>query len=146
MDIRKMIPEDYDAVYSLWIHTPGMGLNNVDDSREGIVRYLARNPDTCFVAVASGEIVGAILAGHDGRRGFIYHMAVAVPYREKGAGSRLLDHALTALKAEGINKVALVVLDRNAIGNDFWERKGFVMRPDLIYRNKALAELERIDT
>ena len=146
MDIRTMIPEDYDAVYSLWMHTPGMGLNNMDDSREGITRYLARNPNTCFVAAVSGEIVGAILSGHDGRRGFIYHMAVAVPHREKGIGSLLLDHALKALKSEGITKVALVVMDRNAIGNDFWERKGFVMRTDLIYRNKALAELDRIDT
>jgi len=146
MDIRVMNPEDYDAVYSLWIHTPGMGLNNVDDSREGIVRYLARNPGTCFVAVVSGEIAGVILAGHDGRRGFIYHMAVAVPHREKGIGSLLLNYALEALKSEGITKVALVVKDKNAIGNDFWKRKNFEMRPDLIYRNKALAELERIDT
>lgn len=146
MEIRKMIPEDYDAVYSLWIHTPGMGLNNIDDSREGIARYLKRNPDTCFVAVVSGELAGVILSGHDGRRGFIYHMAVAAGQRKQGIGSLLLDHALDALKAEGIRKVALVVMDRNAIGNDFWERKGFTMRTDLIYRNKALAELERIDT
>jgi ribosomal protein S18 acetylase RimI-like enzyme len=146
VDIRTMIPADYDAVYSLWINTPGMGLNNMDDSREGITRYLARNSKTCFVATVSGEIVGAILAGHDGRRGFIYHMAVAIPHREKGIGSNLLDSALNALRSEGIHKVALVVMDRNAIGNHFWEQKGFAVRTDLVYRNKALTELERIDT
>ena len=70
MEIRKMTADDYDGVYRLWLDTPGMGLNNLDDSREGIERYLRRNPGTCFVAQKEGRIVGAIMSGHDGRRGF----------------------------------------------------------------------------
>lgn len=77
MQIRKMTIDDYDSLYELWIHTPGMGLNDVDDSREGISRYLERNPKTCFVAEENGRLLGGILSGHDGRRGYIYHTAVA---------------------------------------------------------------------
>ena len=76
MDIRVMTKEDYDQVYDLWIHTPGMGSNTIDDSQEGIERYLRRNLDMCFVAEKSNQIVGVIIAGHDGRRGFIYHTDV----------------------------------------------------------------------
>ncbi len=146
LEIRVMTIADYDEVYNLWINTAGMGLNNVDDSREGIEKYLRRNPTTCFVAVLDGKTVGVIIAGHDGRRGYIYHTAVLSEYRNNGIATRLLDAALQALKAEGISKAALVVFDRNEIGNDFWERKDFTKREDLVYRNKALAELERIDT
>ena len=146
MKIREMTISDYDQVYALWQNTPGMGLNTADDSREGIAAYLIRNPQTCFVAEAEQEITGAILAGHDGRRGFIYHLAVAISHRGNGIGSALVERALSALEQEGIRKVALVVFDRNEIGNAFWERLGFSKREDLIYRNKSLAELTRIDT
>lgn len=81
MKIRLMNIEDYEQIYSLWVNTPGMGLNNLDDSREGIERYLKRNPNTCFVAEEKGTIIGVIISGHDGRRGFIYHTTVAVDYR-----------------------------------------------------------------
>ena len=76
--VRRMTTEDYEPVYQLWMNTPGMGLNTTDDSRDGIERYLRRNPATCFVAEIDGKIVGVILAGHDGRRGYIYHTAVAM--------------------------------------------------------------------
>ena len=140
--------DDYDAVYALWLRTAGMGLNNVDDSREGIARYLQRNPCTCFVADTEGEdgVVGVIMSGHDGRRGFIYHTSVASEFRHKGVGTRLVETALAALRAEGISKVALVVFGHNENGNAFWERMGFTTRPNLTYRNKALTDLERIDT
>ena len=138
--------EDYDAVYDLWIHTPGMGLNAADDSREGIGAYLQRNPNTCFVAEESGGIIGAILAGHDGRRGYIYHAAVKFEMQRMGVGSALTDAALQALRAEGIRKVALVVFKRNETGNAFWEKSGFEWREDINYRNIALEESERIDT
>ena len=146
MKIREMTISDYDQVYALWRNTPGMGLNTADDSREGIAAYLIRNPHTCFVAEAEQGITGAILAGHDGRRGFIYHLAVAIPQRGNGIGSALVERAMVALEQEGIRKVALVVFDRNEIGNAFWEQLGFTKREDLIYRNKSLAELTRIDT
>ena len=146
MTIREMKISDYDQVYALWRSTPGMGLNTADDSREGIPAYLIRNPHTCFVAEAESGIIGAILAGHDGRRGFIYHLAVAIPQRGNGIGSALVERAMAALEQEGIRKVALVVFDRNEIGNAFWERLGFHKREDLIYRNKSIVELTRIDT
>lgn len=145
-NIRKMTIGDYEKVYDLWISTPGMGLNDLDDSREGIEKYLRRNPNTCFVAEEAGKIVGVILSGNDGRRGFIHHTAVGVEYRKRGIGKRLVDAALDALEKEGIHKVALVVFKRNELGNAFWEKQGFRVREDLNYRNRALAELKRIDT
>ena len=144
--IRLLQIEDYDEVYDLWLHIPGMGLNTTDDSREGLARYLRRNPRTCFAAEADGALVGVLLAGHDGRRGFIYHTAVLPAYRHRGIARRLVEHALAALDAEGIQKVALVVFARNETGNAFWEKLGFTERQDLVYRNKSLDSLERIDT
>lgn len=140
MKIRKLIIDDYEKIYDLWISTPGMGLNDIDDSKAGIEKYLKRNPNTCFVAEMSERIIGVILSGHDGRRGYIYHMAVSIDYRNKGIGSTLVDTALKALREEGISKVALVAFEQNEIGNSFWEHKGFSAREDLIYRNKALIE------
>lgn len=146
MQIRKMDIADYDGVYALWMATPGMGLNAADDSREGIDGYLRRNPSTCFVAEDAGEIVGVILAGHDGRRGFIYHTAVAVSHRRRGIGRNLVDRAMAALEDAGIHKVALVAFDSNAAGNRFWESMGFSVREDLVYRNRNIHPLEKIGT
>ena len=123
-----------------------MGLNHVDDSPEGIGRYLARNPETCFVALETDQIVGAILAGHDGRRGYIYHTAVSPSQQKHGIGTLLVNAALDALRGEGITKTALVAFARNKDGNAFWEKMGFTVRDDLVYRNRALTELIRIDT
>jgi ribosomal protein S18 acetylase RimI-like enzyme len=123
-----------------------MGFNNLDDSREGIEKYLKRNPDTCFVALEGDALAGVILSGHDGRRGFIHHMAVAEGYRNNGIGTALVDAALSALRAEGIHKVALVAFKYNEAGNAFWEKMGFTVREDLNYRNRALSEMKRIDT
>ena len=144
--IRQMTPQDYDRVYALWRSCKGMGLNNVDDSREGIARYLARNPNTCFVAEEEGNLLGVIMAGHDGRRGFIYHTSVSPDARGRGIGTRLANAALDALKAEGISKVALVAFTRNETGNAFWEKLGFEARHDLTYRSRALVEMIRQDT
>lgn len=144
--IRKMIISDYDAVYALWLSCTGMGLNDLDDSREGIAKYLARNPETCFVAEEDGVIAGVIMTGHDGRRGYISHTAVHPDHRHKGIGSALVEAALAALKNEGIHKVALVAFSRNEGGNAFWEKMGFTLRTDLSYRNRTLTEMTRIDT
>ena len=146
MTIRAMTIADYDAVYALWLSCKGMGLNNLDDSRDGIERFLNRNPETCFVAEKSGEVVGVIIAGNDGRRGYIYHTAVNPDYRRQGIAKRLVDTALEALKNLGINKAALVVFDRNSDGNSFWENAGFTVRDDLVYRNKTLTDIIRFDT
>lgn len=145
MKLKILTIEDYDALYDMWINTPGMGLNETDDSREGIEIYLKRNPNTCFAAFEDGRLVGAILSGHDGRRGFISHTAVSVNCRKQGMGRQLVEAAMDALEREGIHKVALVVFERNQLGNAFWERLGFVSREDLVYRNKNIHALNRID-
>lgn len=146
MDIRKMTLADYEDVYDLWMRTPGMGLNTTDDGRDGIAKYLKRNPDTCFVAEEGGRVIGVILTGHDGRRGFIYHTAVSAEHRGRGIGRQLVDRAMAALEAEGICKAALVAFSRNEAGNGFWEKMGFSSRSDLTYRNRSIRPLERIDT
>lgn len=138
MVIRLLSPEDYDAVYALWENTPGVGLNNIDDSYEGFRKYIMRNPFTSFVASEDGEVIGVILCGHDGRRGFIYHTTVAIQHRGKGSGRALVNAALDALINEGISKVALVVFNTNESGNTFWEKLGFSKREDLVYRNLSL--------
>ena len=144
IEYRLMNIEDYKQAYDLWILC-GNGLNNKDDSREGIDKYLKRNPSTSFVAVCEEKVVGVILCGHDGRRGIIQHACVSPEYRRFGIGSKLVDLALEALKAEGINKVLLVAFKKNEGGNKFWESQGFTLREDLNYRNKALSEMIRID-
>lgn len=141
-----MTPEDYNKVYALWMSCTGMGLNDLDDSEEGIRRYLERNPDTCFVAEEGSELAGAILSGHDGRRGYIYHTAVAPAWQRQGIGTKLVEAAITAMRSAGINKAALVVFARNRSGNAFWERMGFTTREDILYRNKAFTAIKRIDT
>lgn len=138
MNIRLMKAEDYDRVYQLWTSTSGMGMRSLDDSYEGIHRFLLRNPNTSFVAEEGDAIIGVVLCGHDGRRGYLYHMAVDEKHRRRGIGEKLLDAALGALKAEGIHKAALVVFSTNEIGNSFWESVGFKSRNDLVYRDKSL--------
>lgn len=146
MIYRTLNPDDYEQLRTLWLSTPGMGLNTTDDSYEGISRFLMRNPDACFAAVDNGQIVGVIMAGHDGRRGYIYHTAVRSDMRGHGIGRRLVELALDALKQGGITKVALVVFNSNSGGNAFWQHMGFEARDDLVYRNRALVKLLRVDT
>lgn len=146
MIIRSMLINDYEAVYSLWTHTPGMGLNTVDDTREAIGRYLARNPNTCFVAEDDGSIVGVILCGHDGRRGFIYHTAVSVTHRGQGIGKQLVAHAIDGLRREGISKTALLAFRKNTLGNAFWDSQGFPSREDIVYHEKQLIAFQKIET
>ena len=138
---RLMTIDDYDAVYALWRASDGIGLNDVDDSREGIARYLLRNPKTCFVATLNQRIVGVILSGHDGRRGFIYHLAVHPDCRRLGIARTLVQKATDALRECGISKVALLAFARNSGGNAFWEKMGFTAREDLVYRNAPLRTL-----
>ena len=144
--IRTMTIADYEKVYALWLSCQGMGLNTLDDSREGIARFLRRNPNTCLVEEQEGEIRGVIMAGQDGRRGYIYHTAVSPACRHQAIGTLLVSAVLNALKGEGISKVALVVFSRNQAGNAFWEKQGFTVREDLTYRNRTLMEMTRIDT
>jgi len=138
MEIRAMVIEDYENVYKLWTNTAGMGMRSLDDSQRGIDKFLKRNPTTNFVAIADGEIVGVILCGHDGRRGYIYHAAVDIPYRGRGIGTKLVEAVYEALEKEEITKVVLVVFKNNNIGNPFWKSIGWEERIDLNYYNKSI--------
>ncbi len=137
MEIRRLTSADYEKVYRLWLSCPGMSLNNLDDSREGFERFLKRNPETCFAAFED-TLIGVLLAGSDGRRGYIYHAAVAEDYRHRGVGTALVDAALQALKARQVTKVGLLVFRSNADGNRFWEKQGFAAREELTYRSHEL--------
>ncbi|MFC0323606.1 GNAT family N-acetyltransferase [Gallibacterium melopsittaci] len=144
--ISTMQIGDYDAVYQLWLSCKGMGLNDLDDSKQGIARFLQRNPETCFVAKQHNKIVGVIIAGHDGRRGYIYHTAVHPEYRQQGIATTLTNSVLEAFHRLDIHKIALLVFHDNQVGNQFWEKMGFTARHDVVYRNQAIHKLVRIDT
>ena len=139
-EIRVMVPEDYDQGYRLWCGIKGFGIRSVDDSREGVERFLRRNPDTSVVAVENGEVIGAILCGHDGRRGCFYHVCVKESHRKKGIGKKMAVVAMNALKAEGINKVSLIAFRSNEVGNKFWRKVGWTFRDDLNYYDFTLNE------
>lgn len=144
MKIRRIKKSDWKKILALWQNIPGMGLNNIDDSKEGIIRFLKRNPKTCFIAEENGTAAGTIIAGHDGRRGYIYHTAVLPEFRKRGIATELLARSVDALKKQGIAKVALVVFSDNETGNAFWEKQGFTKRNNLVYRNKVITEKEMI--
>lgn len=128
-----MTMEDYTKVYELWRKIHGFGLRSMDDSKEGISRFLKRNPTTSVVYIKDDKIVGSILCGHDGRRGCFYHVCVAEAYRMQGIGTQMVVQAMEALKAEHINKVSLIAFAQNDVGNAFWNRIGWSKRLDLNY-------------
>ena len=105
--IKVMTINDYEELFELWINTPNMGVRSLDDSKEGISCFLKRNPNTSFVAYEDGRLVGAILCGHDGRRGYIYHTVVLPDYRGRGIASGLVKSSVAALRDEGITRVCL---------------------------------------
>lgn len=137
--IRAMTIEDYDGIYKLWAETEGMCLRGVDDSYERINKFIKKNPETCFVAIdEKNKIIGSVLCGNDGRRGYIYHLAVHKNYRKMGIGSNLVNEAVYALRDLGISKAVLLVLRTNNEGNEFWEKMGYYERNDVIYRDMIL--------
>ncbi|HCR84536.1 MAG TPA: GNAT family N-acetyltransferase [Lachnospiraceae bacterium] len=136
--IRTMTIEDYEGVYSLWKKIKGFGLRSVDDSREGIERFLKRNPTISVVAEEDGRIVGGILCGHDGRRGCLYHVCVDEGYRRRGIGKAMVVKAMEALNQEEISKVSLIAFTENDVGNAFWNTIGWTERMDLNYYDFVL--------
>ena len=138
--IRRMTIEDYDGVKALWMSIKGFAIRSLDDSREGVARFLTRNPDTSVVAVEDGKVVGSILCGHDGRRGCLYHVCVDEGYRRQGIGKAMVVHAMEELKKEQVNKVCLIAFTRNDIGNAFWNTIGWTKRLDLNYYDFVLNE------
>lgn len=139
---RILTEGDYDAIFALWSGTEQSrrALNPVDDSREGIARYVRRNPTSCFLAEADGEAVGVILAGHDGRRGIVHHLCVREDFRRRGVARALVSLAEEALLREGIGKVFALVFRDNDGANGFWEGAGYSLRTNLNYRNKSLLD------
>ena len=133
-----MTIEDYEPMYRLWSSTAGMGIRSLDDSKEGIEKFLNKNPNTNFVAVIDGEIIGVTLAGNDGRRGYIYHTAVHTSHRGQKIGKALLARVYEAMDAEGINKMGLLVYRDNDSGNAFWTAQDWTNRTDLYYYDKTL--------
>ena len=138
--IRVMTMDDFEAVHALWMEIHGFGIRSIDDSREGVERFIRRNPTTSMVAVAEGKIVGAILCGHDGRRGCLYHVCVRKGYRRQGVGKAMVVACMEALRKEQINKVSLIAFTKNDIGNAFWNKIGWTEREDLNYYDFTLNE------
>lgn len=138
--IRAMENSDYDKVRALWMTISGFGIRSMDDSREGVEKFLNRNPGCSVVAELDGEIIGAILCGHDGRRGCLYHVCVHKDFRKQGIGKSMVVFAMQALKKEGINKVCLIAFTKNDIGNAFWKEIGWTKREDLNYYDFTLNE------
>ena len=136
--VRSMQIEDYDQVYALWMTIHGVSIRTIDDSREGVERFLKRNPGISVVAEMDGRVVGAILCGHDGRRGCLYHVCVHEAYRMHGIGRAMVVHCMNALQQEGINKVSLIAFTKNDIGNAFWKQIGWTKREDLNYYDFVL--------
>ena len=131
MILREMTFDDYETVFKIWNEISGFGIRSIDDSAEGIERFLARNPHTSVVAIEDGIIVGSILCGHDGRRGSLYHVCVKPEYRRRGIGTQMVAFAMNALKEEKINKITLIAFKRNDCGNAFWNRLGWTFRDDI---------------
>ena len=129
--IRTMTLADYDNVKTLWMTIKGFGIRSIDDSREGVARFIKRNPATSIVAERNGEIIGTILCGHDGRNACFYHVCVREDCRRQGIGKTMAVTAMRELQKEKINKVSLVAFKKNEIGNQFWHKAGWVLRDDL---------------
>ena len=138
--LHTMQVEDYEQVYDLWMTIDGFGIRSMDDSFDGVSRFLKRNPTTCVVAKADEKVVGAILCGHDGRRGCFYHVCVHKDYRQHGIGKAMAVFCMEALQKEGINKVSLIAFKSNEIGNKFWKKVGWTFREDLNYYDFTLNE------
>ena len=137
---RAMETEDYDQVYRLWQSIKGFGIRSLDDSREGVERFLKRNPATSVVAIQNGRIVGNILCGHDGRTGYFYHVCVEKSYRKHGIGHEMAKWCMYALKEEGINKISLIAFKSNQVGNAFWQGVGWKARADVNFYDFVLNE------
>ena len=128
---------DYVDAAALWQATEGVGLSAAD-APERIKAYLARNPGMSFVARQDGLLVGAVLCGHDGRRGYLHHLAVLTGWRGRGIGSELARRGLDALASAGIDKCHLFVFRDNQSGAAFWRRVGWVDRDDILMMSKNI--------
>ncbi len=139
-EICTMEKTDYDEVYQLWGTIHGFAMKSVDDSKEAVERFIDRNPGLSVVAVSEGKIVGAMLVGHDGRRGCLYHVCVKEDYREHGIGKAMATEAMIRLKNEGITKAQLLAFKGNELGNSFWQAEQWEQRDDVYIYDFVLNE------
>ena len=130
IEIMPMMAEDYEQAHRLWSGTPGVGLGLSDDF-DSFVQFLERNPGLSRVALDGPILVGTVLAGHDGRRGTLYHLAVAEHYRHRGIGRLLANACVDDLRRAGIKKCGVVVFKQNTEARQFWESLGWNFRPDV---------------
>ncbi|NNG02028.1 MAG: GNAT family N-acetyltransferase [Desulfobacteraceae bacterium] len=137
VDITHFEIKSYDDVYALWQQCEGVGLSEAD-ARENITAYLTRNPGMSFVATSHDKIVGVVLAGHDGRRGYIHHLAVHPDHRRRHIASELMDCCLTALSGAGILKCHLFIFKNNRNGIAFWKAAGWTPRSDISVISKNI--------
>lgn len=121
---RELRPSDYGAVVGLWSASEGVEVAEGDD-QNGIARYLERNPGLSRVATSGDRVVGAVLCGHDGRRGVLYHLVVAPDCRGQGIGARLVQECLAALRSAGVPRALILVAHDNRDGREFWTGRGF---------------------
>ena len=121
---REFSINDYDASLELWQRVEGLEIAEGDD-REGVSHFLARNPGLSRVAIDGAAIVGVALCGHDGRRGYIYHLAVDPAYQSRGLGKRLMDESLDGLRQVGLKRALILVANDNPRGRKFWSRHGW---------------------
>lgn len=128
--LRAMTMTDYDAVIELMKATPGVSFRDAD-SREATARYLERNAGLSFVAEADGRLVGCVMSGHDGRRGYLQHLAVLPAHRRRGIANALVERCLAALERLGILKSHIDVYRTNELGQAWWEGRGWKLRTDI---------------
>ncbi len=137
VQLREMTLADYDEVYTLWAASEGIGLSSAD-SREAIGAFLQRNPGLAFVAVDGDIIVGAVICGTDGRRGYLHHLAVRSSHKRQGIGRHLAQACLNRLREQGIEKCHIFVYRENHSARQFWESIGWVERVELVLMTKTL--------
>ena len=138
-EITPFTNDDYDDALALWQRSEGIGLRAAD-SREGIARYLARNPGTSYVARDGGALIGVALCGHDGRSGYLHHLAVAESHRRHRIGTALVRQCLAALRAQGFERCHLFLHDTNDAAYRFWQDGGWLRRGNLIMMSRDLGE------
>ncbi|MCD7804278.1 MAG: GNAT family N-acetyltransferase [Oscillospiraceae bacterium] len=142
--LRPMTIADYPAVFALWESIEGFAIRSIDDSYDGVKRFLARNPGLSVVAELDGKLVGTILCGSDGRTGYFYHVCVERSYRNHGIGSDMVRFCTEALKADGVNKISLIAFKQNRLGNSFWQSTGWSPREDVNVYDLVLNDENKI--